>query len=54
VLAAPWGEPARAARVPAREAAQHLVLTRDAARRLRVSAGDRVRAWPVQGPREPA
>lgn len=53
VLAAPEGEPARAARVPAREAAQHLVLTRAAARRLQVSAGDRVRAWPVQGPREP-
>ncbi|MFN9744454.1 MAG: arginine N-succinyltransferase [Betaproteobacteria bacterium] len=54
VLAAPEGEAARAARAPARYAAQHLVLTPAAALQLRVSAGDRVRAWPVQGPHDPA
>jgi arginine N-succinyltransferase len=52
VLAAPEGEPARAARVPTRVNDQHLLLTPAAARRLRVGAGDRVRAWPAAGPRD--
>jgi arginine N-succinyltransferase len=54
VLAAPEGEPARAARVPARVTGPQLVLTPAAARRLRVAAGERVRAWPVQGLRDTA
>ncbi len=49
VLAAPEGEPARAARVPALAEPGRLLLTPAAARLLRVQAGDWVRAWPAQG-----
>lgn len=53
VLAAPEGEPARAARVPACVHAQRLVLTPAAARQLRVGGGKRVRAWPAAALRDP-
>jgi arginine/ornithine N-succinyltransferase beta subunit len=49
VLAAPAGQPARAARVPALVRGDQLLLTPAAARLLQPAPGALLRAWPAQG-----